>query len=631
MIASLFACLAIGCQTLTAFGLGRPALQALRVELDDALDELVWSLAIGWVLCGQILLALGVVGAWYRPVIGVLSTAGAFWGMSELVQAWFRWEYQRCAKPDAARRGNASEELTPPPAPGLWVGAVGLVLGASLISALAPPTAGDALCYHLELPKRFLAAHRLEFFAHDENVTYPLLTELWYLWGLALEGGVAAQLVHWQAGVGLAAAAVLVGRSVIGRSWSLVAGAIVLLVPAVTNQMTAPLNDLSLALMAVLGWEAWRRASGAEHTRGWRFVAGTLLGGALAIKYLALVWLVAIALATLATMPRRVEAWREALRTMTIIGTLAGCLASPWYLRAAWYRGNPVYPFLAASADGAPAGFPPVKRPLGLHAIDLLSAPWQITFAPQRFGGQGHQLGPLWLMALPSLLFVRRLRGLGTLLVAVAAYGGLWYLMRQNLRFLLVVVPPAAVAASWVLAELARFGKAPRRVAWCAISLALAIGVAAPVSRARRQWAVAVGWESRASYLRRVEPTYQAAELGNALFATCPHPRLLSQDYRAYYFACEVTRESVFRRDTNYAQHRAPHRSLSSTLRARGFTHVLLAEAQGPSGIHYDNTLSQLVDKELAGPGRAELLCLSDYQFLDTDGANRHYRLFWLR
>ena len=41
----------------------------------------------------------------------------------------------------------------------------------------APPTAGDALYYHLALPKQWLAAHELTFVPDHEKSTFPLLVE----------------------------------------------------------------------------------------------------------------------------------------------------------------------------------------------------------------------------------------------------------------------------------------------------------------------------------------------------------------------------------------------------------------------------------------------------------------------
>ena len=55
-------------------------------------------------------------------------------------------------------------------------------------------------------------------------------------------------------------------------------------------------------------------------------------------------------------------------------------------------------------------------------------------------------------------------------------------------------------------------------------------------------------WRSRAeeAYLARSEPTWKAAQVSNLVFG--PEDHLLTQDYRAFYFDCRVTRESIYRR-----------------------------------------------------------------------------------
>ena len=69
--------------------------------------------------------------------------------------------------------------------------------------------------------------------------------------------------------------------------------------------------------------------------------------------------------------------------------------------------------------------------------------------------------------------------------------------------------------------------------------------------------------------------------------------------------------------------------NLVPTLRAAGFTHLLLAEAKGPTAPN-NGTLSRYVDADQAiEPGR--LATLLEYDFHELDGVMRHYRLVELR
>ena len=110
-----------------------------------------------------------------------------------------------------------------------------------------------------------------------------------------------------------------------------------------------------------------------------------------------------------------------------------------------------------------------------------------------------------------------------------------------------------------------------------------------------------------------------------------PNAHVLTQDYRAFYFQCKVTRENLYRRRTGYdAQINAPT-DFSRQLRDAGFTHLLLAENVGQRGIQYDPTLTRLAEAQWATEAGDSLVRLAEYQFPDADGAIRRYRLVALR
>jgi len=618
--------------TLAAFGLGLFLLRGLRLEVRDRLAEFVFGTTLGLITGGTGLAVLGLVGLLYPPLVGVLTLAGAFWAVGTLLSS------QRSLS------GQIDHEFVPddddqpadvaPPNRLLGFAACVAITAAlgSLVGAAAPTTAGDALCYHLELPKAFLTDHRLTFYPYSENSTFPLLVEMWFLWAIALDGPVAAGLLHWLAGVLFAGATVVLAAPIVGRRWAWIAGCIALVVPGVTNQMTAPMNDLGLALTTTVALAAWWRAVMLEDGRRWLIVAGIAAGGALATKYLALLFALAMAAGCVWVAFRMKPKRRLVLESAAVIAVVAVSTAGLWYVRAAWHRGNPVYPFLTEvfapdkpMVADAHETLPESKSRLGRTLWGPVTAAWQVTMDPDRLGGRGHQPGVLFLALLPGLLLVRRLRGLGTLLVIGAAYWLVWYLLRQNVRFLFPVLPIGAVAVAWVMAEMGRF---PARARWAGtalVCLILAAYAAVAATRCREQLAVATGWQSRDAYLLEAEPTWQAAAASNASFGTCGH--LLSLDYRAYYFDCPVTREKVFRRHTGYHLAVTRPEQLAPLLTQAGFTHLLLAENLNPAGAQFDPTLPQLVADSRAARGKAAFPVLWEYQFDDIDGGRRKYQL----
>jgi 4-amino-4-deoxy-L-arabinose transferase-like glycosyltransferase len=410
------------------------------------------------------------------------------------------------------------------------------------------------------------------------------------------------------------------------------AGCIALLVPGVTNQMTAPMNDLGLALTTTVALAAWWRAVILEEGRRWMIVAGIAAGGALATKYLALLFALAMVAGCLWAARRRGHKRQLVLESVAVIAVVAVSTAGLWYVRAAWHRGNPVYPFLTEvfvqegpMYTDAHETLPESKSRLGRTVWGPITAAWHVTMDPDRLGGRSHQPGVLFLAILPGLLLVRRLRGLGTLLIIGGAYWIVWYLLRQNVRFLLPLIPIGATAAAWVIAEMRRF---PSSACWAGRGLVCAILVAYALVAAERnmeQLAVATGLESRDDYLTELEPTWQAAAASNASFGE--HGHLLSLDYRAYYFDCPVTREKVYRRHTGYDRAIERPEQLVPLLREAGFTHLLLAENLKDDGVQFDRALPQLVADNRAVRGEEAFPVLWKYTFDDVDGGRREYQL----
>jgi hypothetical protein len=142
---------------------------------------------------------------------------------------------------------------------------------------------------------------------------------------------------------------------------------------------------------------------------------------------------------------------------------------------------------------------------------------------------------------------------------------------------------------------------------------------------------VACGLQSREDYLAAHEPSWLAADISNQLFGTTGH--LLSQDYRAFYFLCPVTRESIYRRDghPSYDRQITDPRRFSRTLRDAGFTHILLVDNLNGRGDSFDPTLSRLADAQWAAGGNDGLIRMAEYRFRDDDGIVRRYRLVLLR
>lgn len=637
---SLGACAAI---LVVAQAVGRALAGSVGFTAEDRAAAVVWNTALGLVVCGSLFATLGFLGALYGQVIIIFTTVGV---VAECIFVARRLNKRTCCNstPAAAMPLETCQGFDLPKwaVSLLFVGA-SLAGAASLLGALAPPIAGDALCYHLELPKRYLQEHALRHFPYSDNSTFPLLAEMWFLWGLALDGPIAAQLMHWSCGMLLAGGAYVVGLPIIGRRAAIAAACVTLITPGVNNQMTAPLNDVALAALTTLVFAAVSRA--VQQGKWTPFaVAGLLLGGALSVKFTALVFVAAGLVPLAVVLLYHHQSIRFIVRGTCLMAVVAAVCAGPWYARAWYYHGDPLYPFLtspsqaespssAARATSKQASaFPVSKTPLGRGPTAWLEAPWLMTMQPERFGGRGHQLGPLWLMSLPLVGLVPaslRFR-LASLFLVALPYAGACLLLRQNVRFLLPLVPLGAVIVVCVWSTIRDWTRTPQIIGWSMVAGIVLLLALIPLGRARHHAFVAVGLESRAEYLARCEPTYAAACWANSHLPADAH--LLSQEHRAFWFQSKLTRDNIFRRSYNYsAASSAEAATLGSALRAHGFTHLLLAEADGSDASVFEPTLSRAFEDSVRVDSTHAPKVVAEFRTATTEVGSRRYRIVDLR
>ncbi len=587
-LSSIFAFVAL---EIAAFGLGRPLLRWIGVADDDWLATTAFSIGLGLTTAGLVLLLLGMAGILYLPLVGVLTMIGCCWGLVEIGISWLRTKE---TIPKALRRPVDPWEPSggPPwPAPPRWllagVSTVAVIVGlASLLDALTPPTTNATLSCQLESAKRFLVEHRIAELPVSDRAARPLLVDMWYLWALVFESGVCAQLVHWGLGILLVLATVALATPLLGRPWAWVAGGLVVLTPGINRQMSLPTESVALAALCTLALAAWWQAVIHGGPRRWFVVAGLAGGGALGIHYAAALLVPVLGGAWAWAVLRRVEQRRFLLE--------GGIIA-----------------MLIAVAAGALCSFPaiwPAAKSAYLATPDISAA-----VLPDH-------LGIVLLAAVPGVLLVRRLRGLGAVLSAALVYAVLIFSLNGDARLLFVAVPLLSVAAVWVWMELSRFPRPARWVAAAAFAVMIACSTAVSLTRSPDTLRVALGLEDREEYLLRHEPTYLAAAIANRLLRT--NSRLLSQERRAFYFDCPVTWESSLGRTIDGNPSTWSVRETVERLRRAGFTHLLLAETAPNEPKKVVSPLNRVADANSL---------LTDYCFRTADGSVRHYRLVMLR
>ncbi|MGC1718324.1 MAG: glycosyltransferase family 39 protein [Isosphaeraceae bacterium] len=604
---------------LVAAGIGKRLLNWIGELPDHPLDALALATPLGLGLLALGCLLLGQAG-WLNLVglavlLGVVTELGLLAGF-RLLRELARHSLKRPEK----GLTTVVDRL-------LLVFLV-LTLGATALAALAPVTDGDALCYHLQVPKVFLVRQAVYFDPDLHETVYPLVTELLYAIGLEFRGPVACRCLQWVLGLVFAAGVAALARPSLGRrAWW--AAALAVLVPAISNGMAAPLNDVSLAAFGVAAFLAWTRCFD-RPSRASTVVAGAFTGLAIGVKYPALVL---AALLTAATLLRPVldPAWRSrqgAIRTLMMAAGFLGTavlLGGAWYLRAYVYTGNPVFPFFKSWFGGAGLDevLAPIKRPLAVNVWSLLGAIVPLTLEPDRFDSFAHQFGPVFLLFLPALLFEgapRRVLGL-----AAVAYAFLVVCMtqRQSMRFLLFAVGPMSVGIAYLATRWLERGTRPARALVMALMLVLGLETGLSLTRGARAAGVVLGKETFAEFLGRCEPTYRVGRwVARNLPATA---RLIGQDHRGFYIPRGYTMELAHRRRTGLGQNNESSREIVEVLKREGYTHLMMCPPVEKESVEFDPTLGQLLS-----PWLAAQTPLFHEDLADPDGVVRSYSIYGL-
>jgi Dolichyl-phosphate-mannose-protein mannosyltransferase len=576
----------------------------LGLAFEPGVEQWTLGAILGLGLLGTLVLGLAAIGGLYRWVGYALLLVLGLAGWSEIRALW-RWLSSGLRQIKLGR-----------PSWLLWyAGVVGLL---SLGVALQPPTAWDALAYHLVGPQAYVAAHRLLAVPENFYLNWPAQVEMLFTWGLLLKGDILAQLYHWAFWLLTAALLYTLARRTVderGAQWAVVLWAAV---PLASSLAGWPYVDLGLAafvLAAVYAFLRWsaeypdREASRAERVdrrertdppaaqesrgkAGWLALSALFAGLAIATKYTAVTWLGAILLLFI------YHAWRHQHRSIGWIagravgyGALAGLVAVPWLIKNWAVTGNPVYPLLFGGAQWN--SLREASLLLSGHGyshslLDYLALPWLVTVLG--VGGTGAfdaAIGPLLLCLTPLALLIKgRPRAVNYALVLVGAQWVYFvisiyrYVFMAQTRLLLPAFPLLCLVAAFAIRRLAAWDRPTLRLSWvvsAAVILILAINLLTEAYAfvEVRPVGVLVGLESRQDYLSRRLGAYSAAMRTIDEHLPADARLLFLWEPRGYYSRRPAQADPTL---DNLAQLRLaygdPDEALAA-LKARGFTHLL--------------------------------------------------------
>jgi len=399
----------------------------------------------------------------------------------------------------------------------------------SFLLTLAPQfEAFDALLYHLAQPARILQDGGLQP-VDIPQFWFPNLTENVYLWALALGSERAAQIIHF---AWATFSALLLWRWAV-KVWSIELGRKTLLllaaIPSLPMLASWAYADLALTFYAIAALYALTFFESTKSSP-WLRIAGIMAGLAMTVKYTSFTIPLTCGLLIL-LWGRKLFSQAFIYAAQFSVTTLI--VAAPWYIRNAIFMGNPFYPFAfggrywdtfrAAWYSGAGTG-------IGWNAIQIFSLPLNLVLGVHDQNFYDGRIGPLFLILAPCALWILvsqarpdserglSLQAIGIFSVITFAawtFGVINSIHLWQARLLLPGLIPFTIPTALGWEALKLFDLPRFRISFFVNTLIAVIIVLTVFDNSlfvlqRNPLAVALGAQSRAGYIARVNPPYAA-------------------------------------------------------------------------------------------------------------------------
>jgi hypothetical protein len=489
--------------------LGNHILEIAGLRAEHPLDTILFSCGAGFAVLQLLLGNLGfVAGLTVRSVLALLVLLA--------IAGWSGWKtlFRLCQ--ESAKDLSGVFESGAAKALGLCIF---FFLGLEALLSTAPLTGSDALHYHFTAPLLEIGRPEQPNFWLAHSFFIGLGHELIAL-GLVLGGDKLALLLIFFGGGLTAAALFQMARKWMPPEWALAAALTFLMTPMVFWQIsTAGSPDIWMGFYAVLAVLAVGQANG-MYTRRWLILASVYAGAGASIKYTGWILPAVILLCVL---------WMTRSLVWAALCSAAALAAGVFpLLRNFLWTGDPFFPFLSRWMGRVPVnefGLESIQADVHSHAfstqpIHILYFLATMTVRGADYG-LGHYFGPILLAFLPLLFFCNwksRLFWVTTALCVSMLLANA--LTTQMARFLLPAYPLALALALFGAAVASREGSAFIRFG-CTATLALfgLFCLASDTLYAKDFLPVSVGLESKAAFLNRMAPDYQAATFVNSALA----------------------------------------------------------------------------------------------------------------
>lgn len=412
---------------LSSVGFGLRWLRMTDITSQSDPEILLLAFGIGTGMISLSILAIGLAGMLYVPVIVILLAGGVLCGGLELSRKISSLVHYVRNVPH--RLGRYSFCLS--------IIAILAVLNA--LTAATPPIDVDVLNYHLAVPHIYALHHRIIpipgiFFSY-----FPFTIQLFYLPCLVLRAASAAQLLHVMFGL----ANIMVIANIARRFYGVKTAALATLLFYSLNDVSAetPVGriDLGVSFYALMAFLCFIIMQESNNGKLWLIMSGIFAGFCAGSKYTGLI--VPLIITVIVLIFSRQSRFKKSL-TVAVVALL---IAAPWYIRNYIWTENPVFPFFTELFGQGPLLDEHIEfirqgnwkyAPISRTFLNFLLVPWLLIVKRDAFASG--RIGPLFLAYLPVFFCLRwyRLKHLRPMLVFCGIWLPFWFWTSPLVRFI---------------------------------------------------------------------------------------------------------------------------------------------------------------------------------------------------
>jgi len=456
--------------------IGKNILGLLKLTYFSMLEKFVFCTGSGLLVFSYLTLLLGSLGFLYRTVYYALLILILLSGFGD---GTYRKIFNRTALV------NLKSKIRQVYSEKYWKTVFGLILlcliTLNFIMAFAPQIFYDALVYHLGCANYYAVKHKILPMIYNRFSYMPLSMSMLYTMSLLLNGEMLPPLLHFSTGILTVLTCLSFSKRFFNDySAGLMGGIFFYFVPIVALHSWTCGNDLALAFtntLCIYALAVWFFGSAGKNLqKRWAMVSAVFAGFTLGIKYSGIFTIIPLPFLILwKFLIKEKYSCLKTLKKLLVYGLISFAVLSPWIIKAWRGTGNPVYPFLnrwlvknpqVTSGDltldypvfgkiigGKGASEKDKLLKVGITSIagsikKIIVSPWNASI---KKSSSYDFIGPIFLMFLPLIVFIKRKKSLVICLILYSIISFCFFgLFTDKFKYYIPALPMLGILAGFV-------------------------------------------------------------------------------------------------------------------------------------------------------------------------------------